>query len=387
MPSFKRRPSTQEISTFGVQNAVQNAEHTPPRKRRRRHKRKSGRLTCNNSTEIFGVLREVTELENSFTAGGENSFGLRNGNSSGINPIKSLQTQSIASQENLAGHEILGCSFKAQIEDLLSCGICKLRLSQPFATVPCGHVACYHCLKKWFERTVTSDQSHISEPGPSLLQLKKTCPSCRAVLISRPVEMYTLKAIIEVIATEPRELKIPETRSSDLPVGLTLKGDLWDGIFYNDQEIRPVQIGGIVDHEDGGITRCPRCLHEVWEGVCTGCNETLVNLEQPEVLPGSNSNISSEIDLDEKSDQFERSSSDGYDGSFIDDENVLEGSVQTSYQEDESPRASEVDSASSEGASSLTDSDGDVEPVGPDDRAQLPRKKINRKQVVSSDED
>jgi hypothetical protein len=214
--------------------------------------------------------------------------------------------------------------LQKEIEALVSCGICTQFLRRPFAyvsiyllaavlndrdrTVPCGHIACYECLKQWFEYTPIPSHDAGDEENIPLLQRKKSCPSCRSVLTSRPVEMFTLKAIVELLS--------PCHSTSNLP----RQDDLWEGIFHPDLKAHLTEQGGIIDYEDGGISRCPNCLHEIWDGVCSGCHDIFgESVPGPSSSRGSSHNPEATASGDE-SGVSDASIPEEYEGSFIDDD-------------------------------------------------------------------
>jgi hypothetical protein len=47
--------------------------------------------------------------------------------------------------------------------------------------------------------------------------------------------------------------------------------DPWAGIFPQNNALRNIAETGIRDAEDGGVYRCLDCMHEIWDGVCSGC--------------------------------------------------------------------------------------------------------------------
>jgi hypothetical protein len=85
--------------------------------------------------------------------------------------------------------------------------------------------------------------------------------------------VYALKSVADALA---RSGLVPEPFAAPPPAAPAPDdADAWDGIFAahgapgegrRDDEGR-----GIRDDEDGGVYRCYDCMHEIWDGECTGC--------------------------------------------------------------------------------------------------------------------
>lgn len=149
---------------------------------------------------------------------------------------------------------------------------------KPYALAPCGHLACYSCLVSWFS-------SPAPGPAPEALPVhmrKKTCPHCRAVVKERPAQVWGMKDIVNAFSKSgllQGNFLPPAQDAAGANENGDASADPWDGIF------RPVGRGlgldyhdhgfvggpGILDEEDGGMFRCYDCLHEIWDGVCSGC--------------------------------------------------------------------------------------------------------------------
>jgi hypothetical protein len=83
----------------------------------------------------------------------------------------------------------------------------------------CGHVFCQTCLQDWFNTTLahfSATHPHYDANNPVLhlqafpraLQAaayqqapQYTCPTCRAIVQNRPVEVFALKALVRTVAT------------------------------------------------------------------------------------------------------------------------------------------------------------------------------------------
>lgn len=179
-------------------------------------------------------------------------------------------------------------------------------------------------MKKWFEQT----SSFLGELDVPLIRRKKTCPSCRTVLTSRPVEMYTLKSITELLVTTSSDQK---KASTSMYIGFN---DIWENIFHPDVRAKLSEEGALIDHEDGGVARCPGCLHEIWDGLCTGCGDTFGDQDAVPAISAVDEGSDSVGGSEEPA-----SRSDEYEGSFIDDDGEaldVGGSARGSFEADES---------------------------------------------------
>ncbi|KAL1675938.1 hypothetical protein EV122DRAFT_280598 [Schizophyllum commune] len=159
-----------------------------------------------------------------------------------------------------------------EMDDLLSCEICTMRVWTPVLIPSCGHTFCKKCLLDWFNQTYI--QHLAANPGynpiraqatlprnvefllgsisPNDLQRVKqllavyaqpapnfTCPSCRQAVTTRPTEVYQLKKVVHKIAGENGE-KEPASAPQPQPVGRLRRGvglgrtdDPWAKFFPN----------------------------------------------------------------------------------------------------------------------------------------------------------
>ncbi|KAJ7835360.1 hypothetical protein B0H14DRAFT_2796663 [Mycena olivaceomarginata] len=167
-----------------------------------------------------------------------------------------------------------------QFNQSLTCQVCLDLLHKPYALAPCGHIACYNCLVAWF--TAVPDEPHHYAPR------RKTCPNCRATIRERPVEVWNIKDLVAALLKSgllpglfPAPPPPPALPGPPQPAGA--QPDPWHNIFrYPHQHpmFQPPPPGahaesgaedmGMLDAEDG-VYRCLDCMHEIWDGVCTGC--------------------------------------------------------------------------------------------------------------------
>lgn len=91
--------------------------------------------------------------------------------------------------------------------------------------------------------------------------------------------MWGIKAMVAALVNSEL-IDLPVPPNSITPSGAYNNGDVnsdpWRHIFPSKGPVVQNQANrehvGMYDHEDGGIFRCIDCLHEIWEGVCSGCN-------------------------------------------------------------------------------------------------------------------
>ncbi|CAD0081585.1 unnamed protein product [Aureobasidium vineae] len=148
------------------------------------------------------------------------------------------------------------------IRQLITCKICERLLYEPYV-ISCGHTYCYSCLCTWF---ATSK--------------KKTCPNCREVIKQPPAPSYVIREMINIFlrshnllpdgesleqhqqwAFEEAEMVRNDKNNKD-----TKTGGLFKSIF-RPRRARLLPIHDPTDHVD----RCPRCHHEIEDGMCNNC--------------------------------------------------------------------------------------------------------------------
>ncbi|ETW77271.1 hypothetical protein HETIRDRAFT_460564 [Heterobasidion irregulare TC 32-1] len=253
-------------------------------------------------------------------------------------------TQSLSSKtESLRIHEEL---FSTLLPSL-TCQICISLLYKPYALSPCGHVACYDCLRSWF----TTPAADNPVP-PNALWRKKTCPTCRAEVLERPAEVWNLKDMVAAVAKSGLALGYPEAPAENPPApgANAEQRDPWHNIFRRNApgghhlpHLAQMMNGGegaavgMYDVEDN-VYRCLDCMHEIWQGVCSECGREYAGYDSDDsdsyggdhgpvagfleaVLFGMEG-VSDPEDYEEHyHDELDRglSDEDSYDGSFIDD--------------------------------------------------------------------
>ncbi|CAD0105904.1 unnamed protein product [Aureobasidium uvarum] len=148
------------------------------------------------------------------------------------------------------------------IRQLITCKICERLLYEPYV-ISCGHTYCYSCLCTWLATNK-----------------KKTCPNCREVIKQPPAPSYVIREMINIFlrshnllpdgesleqhqqwAFEEAEMVRNDRDNKD-----TKSGGLFKGIF-RPRRARLLPIHDPTDHVD----RCPRCHHEIEDGMCNNC--------------------------------------------------------------------------------------------------------------------
>ncbi|KAI0696515.1 hypothetical protein BC835DRAFT_1414217 [Cytidiella melzeri] len=196
----------------------------------------------------------------------------------------------------------------------LICHICLYLMHRPFALTPCGHVSCFSCLVNWFTTepvgqpqdqpdqvviyadppaqiaapAVNGEANEVEvapAPAPPPLPFprrKKTCPQCRAVVRTKPVEVWPIKDMVsQVVRSGLADLdSIPVELRDGAPPGPSAPApnvDPWKSIFpaanANGNMAGQYMAAslGLRDDEDGGVYRCLDCMHEIVDGACSDC--------------------------------------------------------------------------------------------------------------------
>jgi len=119
----------------------------------------------------------------------------------------------------------------SNFEATLTCPICTDVLTKPHGLSPCGHVLCQSCLQEWFRSApVDDDDMYDDEDPPALIYRKKTCPSCRAAIRSRPIPLFLVKAIVADVEKAKAPANAPRRPSPPCEDD----SDPWSDIFLDD---------------------------------------------------------------------------------------------------------------------------------------------------------
>jgi len=117
-----------------------------------------------------------------------------------------------------------------QLEDHINCEICTTTMWTPYILTGCGHTFCMKCLVEWFSTCLAQHMTahpgwrSNNQPAYHLLnsrirahpyiaamvaaqgpQPEFSCPTCRAAVTTKPIESYSLKALIHTVATSAGE--------------------------------------------------------------------------------------------------------------------------------------------------------------------------------------
>lgn len=182
--------------------------------------------------------------------------------------VKQLTQELATTNDLLLSHQAL----LNQVQQAITCQICLEFMHKPYALSPCGHLVCYDCLVQWFKAPPPDDRLTIP-----VTSRKKTCPHCRAVIRNRPIEIWGFKNIVQSVS-KSNLVRNQSAAPSDPPENQNYNADPWANIFpripHGGDDVHNPARGedvGMLDIEDGGIYRCLTCMHEIWNGVCTGC--------------------------------------------------------------------------------------------------------------------
>ena len=105
----------------------------------------------------------------------------------------------------------------------------------------CGHAFCQTCLQDWFGSAHA--QFMAAHPGYNanlplyayhqhqLPRPQYTCPSCREPVKNRPVEDFTLKALVRTLAAATGENSPQRKEPEKLRRGVARPSGPWDGFF------------------------------------------------------------------------------------------------------------------------------------------------------------
>ncbi|KAK1218613.1 E3 ubiquitin ligase [Marasmius sp. AFHP31] len=172
-----------------------------------------------------------------------------------------------------------------QVQQSITCQICLDLLYKPYALAPCGHTACHSCLVNWFTSIPTHDGAPVGHRPHTFYNRKKTCPHCRAVVRERPVEVWAIKNIVSTLVQTGLLSNLPPEQPQPQTAAANENKDPWHNIFRSSPKFLdtiygeerpitdlPVEETGMYDAEDGGIYRCLDCMHEIEDGICSGCN-------------------------------------------------------------------------------------------------------------------
>ena len=157
--------------------------------------------------------------------------------------------------------------------DNMDCEICMSRMWEPYSyaffspnffqafllihvSLPeCGHIFCLSCLQDWFGRTLAQfinanphysinqaqNIPHLQHLFQTLMENPQaaahpqllpptpqyTCPTCREPVLTRPIEVFAMKAIVRVVTATAGESSPKKTVNKNWKA----KAGPWDGFF------------------------------------------------------------------------------------------------------------------------------------------------------------
>ncbi|KAG8893431.1 hypothetical protein FRC01_013597, partial [Tulasnella sp. 417] len=142
----------------------------------------------------------------------------------------------------------------------------------------------------WF-RAPPADHAPNDAPPLAPHLRRKTCPTCRAGIRTRPTPVFIAKSLISIAKPffEASALA-SEDEARPVPIVPGANGgqppDPWAGIFppvrrageggghrHHDEDV-----DGVVEDAEDGVLRCVDCLYEIFDGVCAGCGRVFDDL-------------------------------------------------------------------------------------------------------------
>ncbi|CAE6470639.1 unnamed protein product [Rhizoctonia solani] len=228
--------------------------------------------------------------------------------------IERLRSQLEQKNQIISRHE----STIETVQNSVHCPICLDPLWKPFVVVPCGHMACQGCLISWF---TSPPPGAADQPDDRPRQKRKTCPHCRGLVKSRPVEVYGLGGVVTTLHPQPPSQSTSNGDTSVAPA------DPWADIF------RPPPTQPMRDDEDG-VRRCPTCFYEIWDGECVGCGLTFSDTSGHTAFGSDDGSVSI---FDDEPRSIYNGGGSLYGGTLYGDEGRDVGSGESLYDQDVAP--------------------------------------------------
>ncbi|GAV99247.1 ring finger domain protein [Lentinula edodes] len=186
---------------------------------------------------------------------------------------REVQLRHLYESEHTSNEELMN-----EFETLLTCNICMEVFNNPFSLSPCGHTFCLRDLQEWFRKAPSMEYAmddDIYDPE-YIMNCQKSCPTCRAIVIGRPLPVYSVKDIINALqkakpnggsaadhstisscSKDPWEGLFPLTVSSSWSSSPNTSEDPWEGplpddLFPNYDEVEGESESGFADEETDG---------------------------------------------------------------------------------------------------------------------------------------
>ncbi|KAI0649966.1 hypothetical protein C8Q79DRAFT_1006291 [Trametes meyenii] len=218
---------------------------------------------------------EISDNESSSSSEGPSSLEVIQGLERTVDQLKqrldefeadrAIQQRAVASAEQREKevNERFSSFFMA-MDNQMNCQICAAKMWAPY-TLACGHTFCKRCLQAWFADALERHKQSVNQfynpqyviPPPLRNMLSRfgagqtpeeqrrtqykvwghlatvpqpaySCPSCRAQLITRPVENFTVKYLVYTICTARGE-SVPADEHT--PVAGNRPVDPWNTFF------------------------------------------------------------------------------------------------------------------------------------------------------------
>ncbi|KAJ3865103.1 hypothetical protein EV359DRAFT_63440 [Lentinula novae-zelandiae] len=137
---------------------------------------------------------------------------------------REVQLLHLYESEHTSNEELLN-----EFETLLTCNICMEVFNNPFSLSPCGHTFCLQDLQEWFRKAPSMEYAmddDIYDPE-YIMNCQKSCPTCRAIVIGRPLPVYSVKNIISAL----QKAKPNEGSAADHSTISSCSKDPWEGLF------------------------------------------------------------------------------------------------------------------------------------------------------------
>ncbi|WWC72745.1 uncharacterized protein I206_106709 [Kwoniella pini CBS 10737] len=226
--------------------------------------------------------------------------------------IEKITEDSKSNQIIIHEHE----NTRKAIIEALECKICLNTVDDAYIT-SCGHMACKQCMVTYF-RSTHAFLHEIQEPitdDTDLSYRTKVCYVCRSAILRKPARVFPLRDILGPLG---------EYKHKDPPK--ETDPDPWEKIFPADHE------GYKLYDKADDIIRCPECLGELIDNVCSGCDIVFSDAgEDEEGIEESEEEVVGSVLGDEDVVRV-----DGTEG-FIDDEADASGTDTSSSGDEDTP--------------------------------------------------
>ncbi|KAG9030960.1 hypothetical protein FRB95_003297 [Tulasnella sp. JGI-2019a] len=168
---------------------------------------------------ISALKREIASLKKQLATAQQQQHKKKDSTSSNPSELIRMKEELAKEQAQVQALQLSNKQFRETVRSGLLCGICDELLYQPWALSPCGHVYCLPCLQSWFNPEADEDDEGAEVKG------NKTCPDCRAKIRLKPIQVFIIKSLVEMIHPNPASIPVPPSPATENPA------DPWDGVF------------------------------------------------------------------------------------------------------------------------------------------------------------